>query len=450
MSRKRLLLFAALTSLAIFGLAESVMHVLAPEGSGREQGFVGHSDSVPYFVKDERQRAWVPNRSEMSRHTRLSFTSEEGGIRVAAFGGSTIASNPPDGPAWQLAAMLHLGTGGHSELVNGGGHGFGSTRVRGALTELLSQELDAVVLYTGHNEFTESRYVPSLSLQGGWGGFMRQLRRHSRVYEGLRLGIRDLSGQPHAVSSEVPGGPLRPGERTRLRERFRANLESMAQSMKVAGVPGVWVLPASNLGMEPEASNDGRGIHSVSDQSQALRRAVMEVDSDAASRLSEEILSKQPNHALGHFARGRTLAMAGDRAGALQALRLARDEDQVPRRATSALVQIMREVAQRHGIAVVDAEAVLLAADPERTMSGGYSADRMHLNAVGYRVVMLEVYKALGRQLRLRDVVQVSADMPVPGASLRAILGPLQRTVAAPTLGELEHKPRDKAMTGGR
>ena len=410
MTPRRRLTFAALTVVLVLGVAEAVMHVLAPEGGGREKGFVGHSAAVPYFVQQGAR--WVPNRSEMSRYTSLPVTRTQGGLRVAVFGGSTIASNPPDGPMWQLSAMLDLGFGGDTQVLNGGGHGFGSTRVRGAMLEALPRDLDAVVLYTGHNEFTESRYVSSLSVQGGVGGMMQSLRRNSRVYEALRLGIRDLRGLPHAVSSEVPGGPLHTGEMDRLAARFSDNLEAMAAAMKTHGVPGVWVLPASSLGMAPEASKGGV--------------------------------------AMAHFERGRGLQKAGDRSGALSALKQARDEDQVPRRATSQLVRIMSDVATRYQIPLVDAEQVLLDRDYDRTLSGGFSADRMHLDAVGYRLVMTEVYAALGRTMHLRPIHEIAGRLPDPGASLAPVLGNIERTVSAPTLGELEHKPRDKSMTGGR
>ena len=107
-----------LTLFCGLGLAEAVMHVLAPEGAGREQGFVGHSTAVPYFVaKGDR---WVPNRSEMSRYSSLPESRATGGLRVGVFGGSTVASNPPDGPVWQLAAMLKLGFGGDTHALQKG------------------------------------------------------------------------------------------------------------------------------------------------------------------------------------------------------------------------------------------------------------------------------------------------------------------------------------------
>jgi lysophospholipase L1-like esterase len=417
-SRRRRLAFAALTVVLLLGLAEVVMHTLAPEGAGREQGFVGHSTAVPYFVtKGDR---WVPNRSEMSRYTSLPVSREAGGFRVGVFGGSTVARNPPDGPVWQFAAMLKLGFGGDTQVLNGGGHGFGSTRVRGAMIESLSGDLDAVILYTGHNEFTESRYVPTLSLQGGVGGLIQSLARNSRIYEALRLGVRDAQGQAHAVSSQVPGGSLRRGEMARLEARFRDNLVAIADAMKARGVLGVWVLPASNLGMAPEASMGGQ--------------------------------------ALAHFERGRQLVAQGEKVSALSALRQARDADQVPRRATSGLVKIMTQVANQYQIPLVDAEAVLFKRDPFRTLAGGFSPDRMHLSAVGYRLVMAEVYAVLSRTMQqrpttgfhLRPMTEFAAQLPAPGASLAPVLGRIERTVTAPTLGELEHKPRDKALTGGR
>ena len=52
--------------------------------------------------------------------------------------------------------------------------------------------------------------------------------------------------------------------------------------------------------------------------------------------------------------------------------------------------------------------------------------------------------------MHLRPIREIAGRLPDPGASLAPVLGNIERTVAAPTLGELEHKPRDKSMTGGR
>jgi lysophospholipase L1-like esterase len=410
MTTRRRIGFAALTVLLLLGAAELTLQRLAPEGTGREQGFVGHSTVVPYLKQDGEH--WVPNRSEMSRYTRLPVARALGGLRVAVLGGSTIASPPPDGPSWQLAAMLKLGFSGPVDVLNAGGHGFGSTRVRGAMADVLEHDLDMVVLYAGHNEFTESRYVPSLSLQGGPGGLLERLRRGSRIYEALRLGIQDMQEGPHEVSMAVPGGSLASGELARLEQRFADNLKAMAEDMKAHGVRGVWVLPASNLAVPPEAS-ERRGAAAA-------------------------------------FARGEALRKSGDRASALATLREARDLDQVPRRATSGWVKIMADVANQYGIALVDAEAVLYKHDPDRTLRGEYSSDRMHLDAVGYRLVMAEVYWAMSQLIRLKSYHSFRHQMPAPGASLAPVLGPIERTVAAPTLSELEHKPRSKVLSGGR
>jgi hypothetical protein len=64
----------------------------------------------------------------------------------------------------------------------------------------------------------------------------------------------------------------------------------------------------------------------------------------------------------------------------------------------------------------------------------------MHLNAAGYRLVMAEVYRVLRRTVHLRPMVKIAHRLPDPGDSLEPVLGPIERTVAAPTLGELEHK----------
>ena len=171
-------------------------------------------------------------------------------LHVAFFGGSTMATLPPEGPAWQLGGLLDVATEGHVVLTNAGAAGFGSNRIRSLMDEVLGHSPDVVVLYTGHNEFMEARHS-SQTLDVRRGG-LRQLRGALEGTGTWQLLQGMLGGPPdHHKGPGSPTGPLDPGEEPLLLARFRDNLEHMGRAAKASGAAVLWILPASNLSSPP-------------------------------------------------------------------------------------------------------------------------------------------------------------------------------------------------------
>src|SRR5207247_6842075 len=92
-----------------------------------------------------------------------------GGMRIACFGGSSTYGYPfaPKGTFPNiLAALLRAARPGRSvEVLNAGFRGGDSRRALMLMGELLRLDLDAIVVYSGHNEFLKFDYPSAWDLE---------------------------------------------------------------------------------------------------------------------------------------------------------------------------------------------------------------------------------------------------------------------------------------------
>ena len=398
---------------------------------------MGDAYDTPYVVLDLQGEKWVPHRDEMSRYTELPVQITPGRLRAAAFGGSTMATARPNGPAWQFAALLSLGTAGRSDFINLGANGYGTSRIRGAVAEMSQHKLAVVFLYTGHNEYVEHRWV--LGSMTMWQHRAGQLLRNSwHTYSWLQSIKGSLHEDEFEQMKPVQERHLLQAEESMLLSRLRQNLEAIAESISRGGAHAVWVLPASNLSARPEGSSSYRSLSQErTDQLRKQTRAALGMLErgafSAAARIADQCLRAAPDFAMAWYIKGMASRHGGDQADALSSLRRARDFDRVPRRATTRQRGVIAEVARRHGFALVDAEQILLDSDPGGYIRGDYSPDRMHLKSDAYRLVAMSAYGALRSKVKgLSPLKEILPKMPGVGESLDPVLGPRQRTVFVP------------------
>lgn len=398
--RARRIAYALALTLAVFGGAELLARQLAAPPPAAVQGLrVGHHPDAPYLQHDAAAGGWVRAREELLPQTFVPETVPPGTLRVAVLGGSTVATLPPDGPAFQLAGLLSAGLAPPPALTVGGGAGFGSTRVAGLLDELLGHGLDLVVLYTGHNEFAEARHASRhLDLRPGPGPALARWLDRSHLVAGLRGLLRP--GGPALAPFEAPGGPLVPGEAAVLTARFAQNLAHMATAARAAGARSLWVLPASNPAHPPIASSPLPGALSAPAAAAESAWATVQQGAppaavSAAAAATSAFVAAAPDHARAWWLHGQLCLAQGELSAAAAALQRARDLDQAPVRATTALRETMAQVAHQHGISVVDAEAVLRRQGDRAWLLGRRAVDPMHLDATGYRLVAAAVYDQL-------------------------------------------------------
>jgi hypothetical protein len=206
---------------------------------------------------------------------------------------------------------------------------------------------------------------------------------------------------------------------------FRANLEVMADDATRARIPSVWVLPASNLLRPPRASAVpaawSRADRATFERELAALGDAVERRAPGTATALLPLLERAPEHAGLWYLRGQALLASGDLVGAKDSLTQARDLDALPCRASSAQRRAMDEVARAHGIAVVDAEAELLAADEGEYLRGGYGNHYELLTTEAYRIVMEAVYGELATRLPdLAKLGTLRASLPPRGAPLPA------------------------------
>ena len=403
--RARRALIQLLAGLVLLVALELLLRLfgLAPPADAGDP-YVGFSSSSRLFVPDASgaRLETAPGRRNHFNLQSFPSTKPADTLRIFCLGGSSTYGRPYTDSSsfagWLRELLPQAAPGQAYEVINAGGVSYASYRVAVIMQELLNYEPDLFVVYTGHNEFLEARTYGALqgspSLLLGLG----DLASRSALFHGLqRLLGTAAPGRaeqaPEGGSASGPGGasagasagaadgnaadrrPLLPAEvsalldasvgpdayqrddagRAQVLEHLRSSLTRMAAMAADAGAALVFVSPASQL-------KDCRPFKSAHDAAlpaaEVARRdallATLSPDEPAALPALRELAAAAPRHALTQDLLGEALLRAGDVPGARAALVTARDEDIVPLRAASDVLQVLTDVARAHDVPLLD------------------------------------------------------------------------------------------------
>lgn len=304
---------------------------------------------APVFVSD----------NGVTYHTRWLFTFDyragvlkqqfmrskaPGVFRVALVGESSVYSL---GQAPHLQSLLATGLHRRIEVVNFGFCGTGSDRVLLSVCEALKFDVDAVLVYAGHNEFS-SHSDRSRYRQPGW------LQLNCRLYQLLKP-----AWQPH------PGRLYSESEKKQIYHEFHQNLEAIFDTLNGRGRPiMVWGTVSANLEAPPVIYK---------------------------SELYD--LSKLPPEPLAAHQKGMALLSQGRRSEARPYLIEAFSSSPRPMRATPKINEIIREVAAEHRIPLADVEQAVMDKSPDGIPGYDLFWDHCHLNERGQDILQ-EVFAA--------------------------------------------------------
>ena len=268
------------------------------------------------------------------------------------------------------------------EVVNVALTGITSYALLDQADEIVDQRPDAVLIYTGHNEYYGALGAASARRVAGRPALVRAYLALSRLrlvqlLEGL-LG-RAAAGRPGAAEpprtvmellagdQRVPlGSPLY----ERGLEQLRANLRALLARYREAGVPVLIGTIASNERDQPPldaALAKGAG----GDESRGA---------DSAAAL---------------YAEAREREARGDTAGARERYRAAKERDQLRFRAPEAMNAIIREEAARAGATVVETQQALERASPGGIVGRTLMLEHLHPNLDGYFLIADRFYEAM-------------------------------------------------------
>lgn len=306
--------------------------------------------------------------------TQEEFKSEKtpGTLRVLLIGSSSVRGFPL-GKAFSFGKifeiMLQKSAPKHViEVINPAIDAMSSTMVRQMFEESLLCNPDMVVFYLGHNEFYGVGGAASTKLPGldGWPGKIFSFIQHLKLYRLLQKGYRKMADKVPFSGGSEPGedrnllkkmvdldNVLPEGSRTgEAVARFRKNLAStveqaleqkvnvvlMTVDSRLRDMPPLRSQPLSEL---PDSQRER--VEGLIDDG---RRLYESGHLEGAEETFREACRAAPAAADVHFLLGQTLLEANRVSEGKKELRLSRDLDRMPFRASSKIDSSIRSVAE--------------------------------------------------------------------------------------------------------
>jgi lysophospholipase L1-like esterase len=267
------------------------------------------------------------------------------------------------------------------EVVNLGVAAITSYAVYDEVDEILAQQPDAVLIYTGHNEFYGALGAGSTQTMGSFPAFVRTYlglqRRFKTVLLARELAM-DLAGRFAVVTSSSPDSSrslmrrlvreeLIPPESDIYRRgvrQFQDNLRAILQRFGKARVPVFVASLTSNL----------RDQHPF--------RSVATPTLPSAERV---------------FADAQQALARGERARARTLFERARDLDALRFRAPSEFNAIIRRLASETGAHYVPVDEAFAAAAPDGIPGAELFWEHLHPNQAGYHLIGKTFFEALAQ-----------------------------------------------------
>ncbi len=300
--------------------------------------------------------------------------------------------------------------------------------------EIIAQQPDAVLIYAGHNEYYGALGVGSTRAFGGWRPLAKAslLLRHSRTAQLMEaivsrsviaLRASGSADSPRTVMQLMAGDQQIPYGSARYQQgldQFRANLSDLLARYRAHGIPVLIGTVASNERDQPPLiSRVAEGTDSLAwlESYSAATAALSAGDTSRAAQALDAAMRIDSSAAALHWTIGRLHDLRGDSLRALASYRLARNYDRLRFRAPSAINEIIREEAVRHGAIIVETQRALARRSPGGSIGKSLMLEHLHPNLDGYFIIAEAFHEAI-RQHRPRTPaarlpLQTRADIPV-------------------------------------
>lgn len=434
----------------------------------------GYGKPYPLFIKGERfgKEKFLVNRAVAHRYFWLPEplipeASEDAfdtvktprHFRIFCIGGSTTAGFPYEINVpfpFQLQHRLQtLFPEKKIEVVNLGISAINSFSVLDLLPEVLAAEPDLLLVYMGHNEFYGA-YGAGSSLGIGSNRTviltylkLRRLRL-VRMVESLvgaaRSAFRDSRGESGNLMQRMIGKREIPYSSPVFKaglENFRKNLTAILASCQKQHTPVILSALVSNLkDFSPFVSAhssslapaDRRKWDRLYRQGLEFRRQNRPDSALAYFRKAERIDS---SFAQLFFEKAKALLALEDSAAAYKNFAKAKDLDVLRFRAPDTMNALIKQAAARHGIAVLDLEAIFRAASPLGIPGKELFLEHLHPNFNGYRLMAQSFAEAVV-QWGFLEEKRTTAIAERPEINREDILRNYQSDSAGVTLLDLE------------
>ena len=335
------------------------------------------------------------------------------GFRVFVLGESSAAGFPY-GRYGSLAGMLdqrlkRTFPNKHIEVITTAMSAVSSYMLMDFTDEILAQKPDAILIYTGHNEYlgilgVGSAYAVSGSRETTLAFLKLNRLRLFQIVKGMYYNISagSRANQPNrnvmaeiAREKEIPYG-------SQVYEagvtQFHDNLDDMLGKYQQAGIPVLIGTLASN------ERDQAPFVSKVSPKTngqlweqyyQEGYTAIRNHDFEAAFTALAKDLSLDDTAADAYYAQGYVYEKVGKYEDARNMYLSAKDRDQLRFRAPEAFNDVIRQVAQQHNAIVVDVQAALRKEAVNGIISSDLILEHVHPNVRGYFLLTDAYYETL-------------------------------------------------------
>ncbi len=400
--------------LLLLGALEIGVRVLGV-GADSDDPFLNLNETGSIFAEVEIDgvRHYRVAHPEAYAQNDITFPVEKpaGGFRAFCIGGSASAGWPHHGGQYYSTylqqALQNAYPGQSIEVLNVSAHAYASYRVRAIFHDVIRYDPDVILIWSGNNEFVETRrYKPQSLLRDA----VRGLATHSRLFACLSAAVNDsLSGAAREdtqafIDSQIERTalPMRadPQQYAEVVEHYEFSIDAIVAEAGEHGVPvRLLTVPVNLRDWEPNVST--HGVEGADLQRwRALYdegcRELLEGRPAAAIAPLEGATEVDPQYADTWFRLARAHEGAGRREAAKDAYSKARDLDQTPFRATTPILDAIRRIAARHPHAeLLDADAAMHAAADGPAPGFELFLDYVHPTKRGNLVVAELVYDDL-------------------------------------------------------
>jgi len=378
---------------------------------------VGFAGYAPLFIKHtepngEEIYSTASNKMEWFNMQSFPAKKHENVTRIFCIGGSTTYGRPYDDRTsfcgWLRRFLPAVDPTRNWEVINAGGISYASYRAARLMEELADYEPDLFIVYSGHNEFLESRTYNKLLKVPKFLRSLAVVASRTRLYSLLS----DLINKGDAVlPTEVtalldhsvgPDDYHRDDEkRDAILNDYKTSLFHMTNISERAKAKLIFVTPASNIGdfspfkSEPSYNLSPLEISQVETFKNALTTALDESDYLRAETIAKEALAiddRDPELLYLHAQALRALERIDE---ARSAFIQSRDEDVCPLRALTPVRKIVTEVAQTKNTGFVDFVQIVNEKSPNRIPGSELFLDHVHPTIDGNQLLALAIVQEM-------------------------------------------------------
>ena len=364
-----------------FFIAETVIRLsgMPIEESVDSDPWVDLQQLEPLFVKNEAGDRWIiPNsRSNFFCEASFSATKTPHTRRIFVLGGSTVQGRPfateTSFSTWLRLKLEASDPKTTFEVVNCGGVSYASYRIAKVLDQVMQHEPDAIVLYTGHNEFLEDREYSEVRQLSPTRQGIARVARHSRLVTWIQKKIKPTPKSSSILNREVStrldheNGMEQyrrdPAWRNGIETHFASTLREMVNQVCLAKIPLILCVPASDLiATAPFKTTPDPNLSPTQlTEFNAQWKIACDLQQTQETRFkaAKACLNVDRNHAGANYLCGRIAFEQGSQDEAIKKLTLARDQDVCPLRATSNIESTVRAFSNHAGIFMIDVPKLL-------------------------------------------------------------------------------------------